>query len=249
VQLSKALAPGQAEEVEALLVAMTPSEGDQAETRLRSRSRLEQFKAMPRKESPEALLALLDQLTEIRSLGLTGLSDNTDVHPATRRLLASWGYRYDVWNLRRFAPAKRHAIVLCFLQAARAESTDAIVEMQDKLITAVHSKARQRYDDLLRATEEARNRAVEVLEDWDRSYWTIRFPIMSSERPSSHRSPALMLNVWWRDTERFAGATRDPTWDWWITGMDIPASIRPSCWRGRRSSLPSSLRSAAPFCI
>ena len=39
------------------------------------------------------------------------------------------------------------------------------VEMQDKLITAVHSKARQRYEDLLRATEEARSRAVEILEE------------------------------------------------------------------------------------
>jgi len=37
--------------------------------------------------------------------------------------------------------------------------------MQDKLITGVHNKARQRYEELLRATEEARTRAVEVLED------------------------------------------------------------------------------------
>jgi len=80
-------------------------------------------------------------------------------------MLANWGYRYNVWKLRRFASAKRIAIVLCFMHAARAETTDAIVEMQDKLITAVHSKARQRYEDLLRATEEARSRAVEILEE------------------------------------------------------------------------------------
>ena len=55
--------------------------------------------------------------------------------------------------------------MLCFLQAARAETTDAVIEMQDKLITGVHNKARLRYDDLLRATEEARSRAVEVLEE------------------------------------------------------------------------------------
>ena len=85
------------------------------------------------------------------------------MHPATRRVLADWGYRYDVWGLRRFASPKRNAIVLCFLQAARAETTDAVIEMQDKLITGVHNKARLRYDDLLRATEEARSRAVEVL--------------------------------------------------------------------------------------
>src|SRR6516164_7048051 len=100
-----------------------------------------------------------------RVLGAKRLSALTEVHPATRRMLANWGYRYNVWKLRRFASAKRIAIALCFLHAARAETTDAIVEMQDKLITAVHSKARQRYEDLLRATEEARSRAVEILEE------------------------------------------------------------------------------------
>jgi hypothetical protein len=36
-------------------------------------------------------------------------------------------------------PDKRHAVVLCFLRAALAETADAVVEMQDKLITGVHS--------------------------------------------------------------------------------------------------------------
>jgi hypothetical protein len=67
--------------------------------------------------------------------------------------------------LRRFSAAKREAIVICFLHAARAEMTDGIVEMQDKLITSIHNKARKRHEDLLRATEEARSSAVEVLEE------------------------------------------------------------------------------------
>ena len=70
----------------------------------------------------------------------------------------------NVWHLRRFAAPKRNAIVICFLHAVRAEMTDSIIEMQDKLITSIHNKARKRYDDVLRATEEARSRAVEVLE-------------------------------------------------------------------------------------
>jgi hypothetical protein len=36
--------------------------------------------------------------------------------------------------------------VICFLQAVRAETTDAIIDMQDKLITSIHNKARKRYD-------------------------------------------------------------------------------------------------------
>jgi hypothetical protein len=111
------------------------------------------------------MLALLDRLSTILEWGLATLPAIESVHPATRRLLANWGYHYEVWSLRRFAPDKRHAIVLCFLRAALGETTDAVVEMQDKLMTGVHNKARQRREDILRATEEACRRAVEVLEE------------------------------------------------------------------------------------
>lgn len=47
---------------------------------------------MPRKESPEALLVLLERLTEISSLSLAALPVLVNVHPATRRMLAHWGY-------------------------------------------------------------------------------------------------------------------------------------------------------------
>jgi hypothetical protein len=164
--LSEALTPEQATEIERWLVVAPPfPDTPHQEMEPRSRSRLEQFKAMPRKESPDALCALLERLTEMHASSLSACPALNRVHPATRRLLASWGYRYHVWSLRRFVPAKRHAIVLCLLQAARADTTDAIIEMQDKLITGVHNKARERYEDLLRATEEARTRAVEVLEE------------------------------------------------------------------------------------
>ena len=86
-------------------------------------------------------------------------------HPATRRLLAGWGYAYDAWSLRRFEPAKRRAILVCTLEAAFAEAADAIVEMQDKLITRVHNRARKHRADLLHATDAAKARAVSVLED------------------------------------------------------------------------------------
>lgn len=61
------------------------------------------------------------------------------------------GYNYDTWNLRRFHPPKRYAVLVGFLQAALPETTDAVVEAQDKLITSVHSKAKKRRDELLRA--------------------------------------------------------------------------------------------------
>jgi hypothetical protein len=129
--LSQSLSTPQAEEIAELLA--TPACEGRNDSAPRLRSRLEQLRTMPRKESPEAVLSLLDRLTEIRSLGLTALPAMADVHPATRRMLGSWGYRYDVWSLRRFASAKREAIVLCFLHAARAETTHAAVEVLEEL--------------------------------------------------------------------------------------------------------------------
>jgi TnpA family transposase len=109
--------------------------------------------------------ALTTRLAQIQAAGLGDLPILQQVHPATRALLASWGRRYDVWSLRRFAAAKRYSIVLCFLQAAVAETLDSIVEMQDKLITRVHNKARKRREEVLQDSDRTRERAVIVLEE------------------------------------------------------------------------------------
>jgi hypothetical protein len=163
--LTRDLSSGQAEKIASLLVAVVPrSDGPGADNAPGFRSRFEPCKTAAHRESPESLLTLLDQLRDMRLIGLTTLPALAEVHPATRRLLAGWGDRDNVWHLRRFAAPKRNAIVLCVLHAARAEITDSIIEMPDKLITSSHNKARKRYDDMLRATEETRSRAVEVLE-------------------------------------------------------------------------------------
>src|SRR5260221_13456674 len=145
--LAGGLTAEQREQLDALL--LVPSGGDAEReagvvTEFWSRSDLEQYKTLARKESPEALLSLLDRLTTILERGLATLPAIEAIHPATRRLLANWGYHYEVWSLRRVAPGKRHGIVLWFLSAALVETTDAVVELQDKLITGVHNKARQR---------------------------------------------------------------------------------------------------------
>ncbi len=128
-------------------------------------SKFESYKKLPRRESPDAIVEMTQRLLELRSLGLTNTPGLHKIPPAMSGLLASWGYRYDAWSLRRFSEPKRYSIVLAFLRAALAETTDAIVEMQDKLITRFHNKARERREALLRAAEKARSRAVEVLEE------------------------------------------------------------------------------------
>ena len=128
------------------------------------RSRLEQFQTGARKESPASLRTRLDQLSDRRVRGLTALPALAAGHPATRRLLAGWGERYHVWHLRRFSAPQRPAIALCFLHAARAEMTDSSIARPDTRITSIHHNAHTRYDEVLRAPEAARSRAVEGLE-------------------------------------------------------------------------------------
>ncbi len=130
-----------------------------------ARSRLDAFRLPAASASAATLVALTVRLDELSSLGLARWPALQAVHPATRRLLAGWGYAYDAWSLRRFEPAKRRAILLCTVEAAFAEAADALVEMQDKLITRVHNRARKHRADLLHATDAAKARAVSVLED------------------------------------------------------------------------------------
>ncbi|MDQ3686747.1 MAG: DUF4158 domain-containing protein, partial [Acidobacteriota bacterium] len=168
-RLAGGLTPQQQAQLDALLGPATqaskqPSDEPDESGSPTPRSRLERFKLLPRRESTGALYALILRLTDLQAIRLTTLPILHQIHPAMRALLASWGYRYDAWSLGRFSAAKRHAILLTFLQAALAETVDAIVEMQDKLITRLHNNARQRREEFLRTTEKARRRAVELLE-------------------------------------------------------------------------------------
>jgi len=159
--LTAGLPPKACEQLDQLLLPPAPADGQAASTR----SRLDAFRLPAAGASAAALVALTARLNELSSLGLARWPALQTIHPATRRLLAGWGYAYDAWSLRRFEPAKRRAILVCTLEAAFAEAADAIVEMQDKLITRVHNRARKHRADLLHATDAAKARAMSVLED------------------------------------------------------------------------------------
>ena len=159
--LAAGLSPEACEQLDQLLLPPAPADGQAASTR----SRLDTFRLPAAGASAAALVALTARLDELSSLGLARWPALQTIHSATRRLLAGWGYAYDAWSLRRFEPAKRRAILVCTLEAAFAEAADAIVEMQDKLITRVHNRARKHRADLLHATDAAKARAVSVLED------------------------------------------------------------------------------------
>lgn len=128
------------------------------------RSPLEQLRSAPKKESADTMLMLLERLNTLLKMGFVDYKPLEDIHISMRRHLGMWGYRYDAWSLRRFPAGKRYAILLCFIQMATAETADAVIEALDKLMNDVHSSARKRRQQLLKASEEARQRSLEVME-------------------------------------------------------------------------------------
>jgi hypothetical protein len=149
------------------------------------RSSLEVFKQLPKKESADTILSLLSRLQNLLDLGFTAWPALSALHPSMRRQLALWGYKYDAWSLRRFPESKRHAILLCFLSLALAETADSVIEALDKVMNEVHAKARRRRQELLRASEDAKSRAVEVVEN-------IGTLVLSEELPDSELRAAIL---------------------------------------------------------
>jgi TnpA family transposase len=128
------------------------------------RSQLEELRKAAKRESTRSMNELTARLILLQSLGCEA-SILKNVPLPTRQLLSSWGYTQDVWSLRRFDDDKKYSIVAAFLNSARTETVDAIVDMQDRLITHYENQAREKKDALLRSAEKARTEAIEAFED------------------------------------------------------------------------------------
>ncbi len=54
--------------------------------------------------------------------------------------------RYDAWSLKRFAAAKRHALLACFLSEAQKTILDHLVEMNAQFLTKITRRARNVFE-------------------------------------------------------------------------------------------------------
>ena len=241
--LTAGLTAEQRDQLDQLLLPPEAQDGSPAS----ARSRLDGFRAPAPGVSAAALVMLTEHLGELHGLGFARWPALGSVHPATRRLLAGWGYAYDAWSLRRFEPAKRHAVLICTLEAALAEATDALVEMQDKLITRVHNRARKHRADLLHATDAAKARAVSVLEDLgglvldEDGVPDAELRARIYERHSREEIGLLVDGC-----RGCARVTRARTWASLGAGMRLRASTRRPCWRPLRCASRRAPSWAAP---
>ena len=63
------------------------------------------------------------------------------------RHLALLAKRYDVHALKRFAPAKRHAMLACFLVETERSLLDQLVEMHDQYLTTMWRRAQHAFEE------------------------------------------------------------------------------------------------------
>ncbi|MGH7122127.1 MAG: Tn3 family transposase [Acetobacteraceae bacterium] len=106
-----------------------------------ARSGLFRLKRYPTIGTPPAIKADLARLRLIDDL----LGDTTaleGIDPHVVRQLGELGHRYDARDLRRFAVAKREALVTCYLIEARKNLLDNLVQMHDQFLTTMARRSR-----------------------------------------------------------------------------------------------------------
>jgi len=131
VRIGELLSPAQCEELDALLKV---SPGDY-------RSALLRLKEYPPEASAAAILSYVTRYRQVHDLVVDRI-DLGMINPAVVRHLALLAKRYDVHALKRFAPAKRHAMLACFLLEAERSLLDHLVEMHDQYLTTMGRRAR-----------------------------------------------------------------------------------------------------------
>jgi len=109
-------------------------------------SGLQKIKANPSKPSADAMLALTDKLTAIAATGVLAC-DLSWLNNNYQRALFHYVRKCEVHRLREVAQPRRHAALVCFLWQSYRDAVDQLVDMYDKLLTRIHTKAQHELDE------------------------------------------------------------------------------------------------------
>lgn len=126
------------------------------------RSPLAHLKEPPpaaRAKAVSVRLARLDLLNGLLGAG----ADLSAAAPQLQQHLAQLGRRYDAQALKRFAPAKRHALVAAFLVETRKGLLDQVVAMHDQYMTRLERRSRLAFEEKHRALRRRAKNGLDVL--------------------------------------------------------------------------------------
>ncbi|HMF34998.1 MAG TPA: hypothetical protein VKF17_00095 [Isosphaeraceae bacterium] len=109
------------------------------------RSELFQLKQYLPEANAAAILAHLDRVKRLRSLGV-GHIDLTGIGTVLVQELAQLTRRYDADDLKRLASSKRYALVACFLAETQKTLLDQTVAMNDQYLTTMCRRSRNAFE-------------------------------------------------------------------------------------------------------
>ena len=108
-------------------------------------SGLARLKEGPKNPNTKGLNSCLTRYRTLVDVGVHRV-DLVGVPASMVAHLAKMADRYDVWSLKRFATAKRHALVACYLAEALKSVLDHAVEMHDQFLIALDRTARSAHE-------------------------------------------------------------------------------------------------------
>jgi TnpA family transposase len=130
----------------------------------RSFSRFQSFKEPPPLASPNALLALLRRMNQIKEMDIDKL-DFSRLSENKLKYLAKLGKGYSTSPMQRFSEEKRYSLISCFLKETLTSTIDTAVDMFSALVTAVLRRSKNELDDLTQRVAKDKNQLVILLRD------------------------------------------------------------------------------------
>lgn len=112
------------------------------ETRI---SLFQTLKRTPSAASSAAMQRLFEKLAGIRATGILAI-DLAWLNNNYQRTLTRYAQRCSADRLRKLETAHRYPVLACFLQQVYRDTLDYIVEMNDKVLTGVYSRAQTEVD-------------------------------------------------------------------------------------------------------
>ena len=132
---------------------------DLLETKDTHFSPLHTLKQPPGRPSPAAILRLTTKLEIIRETGVLH-TDLSWLNNNYQRSLARYVQNRSASRLKQLKNDRRHALLVCYLHQLHADTIDFLIEMHDKLMTGVYSRAESNIAREMQRRRRAINRSL-----------------------------------------------------------------------------------------
>lgn len=126
------------------------------------RSRLFDLKEYPPKATSAAILKYLDKYNFVNEL-IKDKIDLCSINPLLIKNLAGVCKRYNVWQLKRFPPLKRRALLACFVSETEKLLLDYLVEMHDQFLLEMIRHTKHSFEEKSKKAKGKVRQGVSVL--------------------------------------------------------------------------------------